>query len=446
VTLCSIHRALKRYGDGEGFLLVASAPLKTLTDTRNRIAYIDGLRGIAVGLVVLYHVWEEHSLATYHDRVPRSILGFVASQGFQGVSLFLVLSGFCLSLPFIRRYQSGVAEWFTPSTFFARRALRILPPYYAALALCVVGSKLTAHFRGPDIFGAPPSASNLLSHIALVHNLTPYSEAINPPFWSLGLEWQWYWLFPFVLLLCTHSPSLALKASLGVAVVWILILQGALSGFFYGTWSNSMPSGWGIGVAHAWRDWLPLRLFEFTCGVVAAHAVVSDWAPRTHWLIMATILPLAAVQFPPTQAALSWLSLTQPVYGLAFGSLVLLGWRSSIVSTSLSWRPLVALGVMSYSVYLIHAPLVFATWGFAPTVLRTSILLAPIAVVLSVIAGFVFHVTVERPCMQQATWQRLGLHITRPFEWMDARWRRLAVARGRTDTKTSEVHPGATAL
>jgi peptidoglycan/LPS O-acetylase OafA/YrhL len=425
--------------------VVASASPKPLIDTRNRIAYIDGLRGIAVGMVVLYHVWEEHSLATHDDRVPRSIFGFVASQGFQGVSLFLVLSGFCLSLPFIRRHGSGVAEWFTPSTFFARRALRILPPYYAALALCVVGSKLMAHFRGPDIFGAPPSAPNLLSHIALVHNLTPYSETINPPFWSLGLEWQWYWLFPFILLLCTHSPSLALKASLAVAVVWILILQGALFGFFYGTLSKSMPSGWEISVARAWGDWLPLRLFEFTCGVVAAHAVVSDWAPRTHWLITATILSLAAVQFPPTQAALSWLSLTQPVYGLAFGSLVLLGWRSSIVSTSLSWRPLVALGGISYSVYLIHAPLVFATWSFAPTALRTSVLLAPIAVVLSVVAGFAFHVTVERPCMQHTTWQRLGPRIARVFGWMDAPWRRLVVVHGPPDSPMSEVHPGATA-
>ncbi len=110
----------------------------------SRLDYVDGLRGVAIALVVLTHAWTHDpphlwNPTWYHNRMvpgPHStVFDYIANRGYQGVSLFLVLSGFCLAYPVLKRRAAGAETWFQPSHFFARRVLRILPPYYAALLL-----------------------------------------------------------------------------------------------------------------------------------------------------------------------------------------------------------------------------------------------------------------------------------------------------------------------
>lgn len=130
-----------------------------------RLAYIDGLRGLAIALVVIYHAWY-HNLGipnplTYQ---PRSIVEWTLRQGYQGVSLFLVLSGFCLAYPIVTRRAAGGPLPFTPSVFFARRILRILPPYYAAVLIFTVVARFAAHVHAPlltSLGPAPPPVTYL---------------------------------------------------------------------------------------------------------------------------------------------------------------------------------------------------------------------------------------------------------------------------------------------
>jgi peptidoglycan/LPS O-acetylase OafA/YrhL len=97
----------------------------------------------------------------------------------------------------------------------------------------------------------------------------------------------------------------------------------------------------------------------------------------------------------------------------------LLGWRSGIANAALSWRPLVRLGIVSYSVYLIHEPVVETVEVFAPPALRLSLLVMPVAIAAGVALGVVFHLTIERPCMSSATWIRLGPTLTHLCRWVD---------------------------
>lgn len=331
-----------------------------------RIDYVDGLRGVAVAMVVLHHA------VNAFIRPPGTGLGPL------GVSLFFVLSGFCLSYPVIRDGRLNLR------LFWQRRARRILPPYYVALALYApFAAAWSAARLGPlgAIGTAPISMQDFLAHVALIHNLVPdFSISIDGPFWSLGLEWQWYVFFPLLLAAYLRWPRWSLVGTLALAVVWAMI-------------------GHGLG---GWRDFmlLPGRLFEFCCGIGCAWAVVRGRAGSA-WLAAAVAAAaIAVLTLWPVE-----LSSAVPVYfavaGAGFAALVLAGHRSPILGRVLSLRPLLWLGGISYSLYLVHDPVVSLV---EQVFLQHSPVLAQVlAVAASVAFGWCFCLLVERPAI---AWSR----------------------------------------
>lgn len=380
-----------------------------------RIAYVDGLRGVAIGMVLVYHAWSYHVVNPFAYILTQSgpPLDRVISRGYEGVSLFLILSGFCLAHPLLVRRNAGEARWFQPGEFFARRCLRILPPYYVALTLYVLYGRLRAsmHWPGLSAIGRPAYSTNVLARLLLVHNVTRYRVAINPAFWSLGLEWQWYWAFPLLLALYVWSPRGALAACALAAVLWH-------AGVPNDPWSIS-------GVV---SGALPPRLFEFCCGIAAAGLIARRRVPAPALLALGVVLPLLLVEMPawPIIGALHGLAislgLAQPLYGIAFAALLLLGHRSKAVGATLSWRPLVWLGMVSYSVYLVHQPIVNAVDVLAPAGLRASPLVVPIAIACGVAIGTIFHTLIERPCTSRTARRYVVPGLTRLFRWTDAAW------------------------
>jgi peptidoglycan/LPS O-acetylase OafA/YrhL len=362
------------------------------------------MRGVAIALVVLFHTWSRHLWS-----VSLPILGpaatFVAAHGYQGVSLFLVLSGFCLSLPLWRRRRDGKQQWFVASEFFARRFLRILPPYYVALVFFTVLKLIGASHHAAALASRepPPNVTNVLTHALLIHNLTGYINSINGSFWSLGLEWQWYWLFPLLFVLSLRSRWWAMIICLALAI----------------TWHFTTGDLWGIGA-------LPARLFEFCCGIVAAYLVTNG---RTnHWWAFG-IGAVAAI------ALAEWLSIwrvdlgiDQALWGLGFMSLLLCAYGSSHLNRAMSWRPLVLLGLVSYSVYLVDDPIMASVINAAQgsrsltLVGRSPPLLLAMVLVSSIGAGVIFHFIVERPCMRRSAWLRVGPSLCYLFGWTDRIW------------------------
>jgi peptidoglycan/LPS O-acetylase OafA/YrhL len=185
----------------------------------------------------------------------------------------------------------------------------------------------------------PADVTDLLAHLLLVHNLSgEHVFRISGPFWSIALECQLYLVFP-VLLACMRRPLLPLALALA-------------SGLWMWTHAPDFPS---YEAQFAYWSSLPSLLILFVLGMLAARAVARG----------VRLGNAGAVSGFVCCAVASWLPTDGPQARLvcqccvAVGTaLVLAGGEDSLVARALQWRPLVRVGLASYTLYLTHNPLV----------------------------------------------------------------------------------------
>jgi peptidoglycan/LPS O-acetylase OafA/YrhL len=172
------------------------------------LAPLDGLRGIAIALVVWFHLWEITWLRADVHLGPLTLnFNAIPEAGFVGVDLFFFLSGFVLFSPYARALFDG-GETQTLATFAARRAFKILPSY--ALSIGVAIAFGWAHFAS-----AGDAAVQLASHAFFVHIWSNDTfGGINGVLWSLAIEVQFYVLFPAIAW-CAMRRPLSTFAALG---------------------------------------------------------------------------------------------------------------------------------------------------------------------------------------------------------------------------------------
>ncbi|MDX1931996.1 MAG: acyltransferase [Capsulimonadales bacterium] len=174
----------------------------------------DGLRGLAILLVVLLHTWEitwVNYTRLLHLPFP---VNFIPATGFLGVDLFFFLSGFCLTLPYARhRFESAPEP--TVRHFLMRRAAKILPSYWLTVAVTFF---LLPH---PNVT-ADRLPFHLLTHLLFVHNwfFETGINSIHGVFWSLAVEVQFYALFPLLIGFFRRSPWLTVAGMTAVAQCW----------------------------------------------------------------------------------------------------------------------------------------------------------------------------------------------------------------------------------
>jgi peptidoglycan/LPS O-acetylase OafA/YrhL len=157
------------------------------------IAALDGLRALAILLVLEIHLY---LLGSAHGlNVGPPIVAYFADMGFSGVYLFFVLSGFLLFLPYARSLLTN-QPWPSARLFYLRRALRILPAYYAVLATLLM---LPARPLLRPQYLVPLSLAALLFHDLNV-NAFNITFQLDSPFWTLAIEWQFYLLLPWIAL------------------------------------------------------------------------------------------------------------------------------------------------------------------------------------------------------------------------------------------------------
>lgn len=324
-----------------------------LASGKIRLEYIDGLRALALVMVLLDHCWLSCGMPWFHWW---NILG----NGYTGVNLFLTLSGFCLYWPMI----SGTTRREPTLWEFARRrAHRLLPPYYIALLL-FAGAEAVFHYTGHSWPDNPNKTLTQIGeaviwHAGMLHNLRPeYIGTIDGALWSLALEVNLYIAMP-ILVVIARKQGIISAICLAVCVT-----------LAYRFWIN-----WFAGGSPAWEMYghnialvvccsLPGRWLEFALGMWAAKLVAdghSDKSPKMPygWLAIGCILLafLLAQKFGIFNPA------SDAIDGLGFFFLILYASRHNqgagkfSVSALLRHPLAVNLGIISYSVYLIHQPL-----------------------------------------------------------------------------------------
>ena len=281
---------------------ISPAPATTAVAVASRLPGLDGLRALAVTLVVVYHLF------------PGVLVG-----GFVGVDVFFVISGFLITGLLLREKEAS-GRIHLPG-FWKRRARRLLP----ALALLVVAATGTAFVIGGDVLvglgkqvlGALTFSYNWLALAGGSSYFDDTTPELLRNLWSLAVEEQFYLLWPLVvLLLLLLRRRLRLVIVLGVAIasavaMAVLFAADDPTRVYYGTDTHSFGLAIGaflaIATTHwtqqvlAWsrasRFWLPLAGLVGFAGLIAVAILLPDDAPLVYQggLVVVALLSALAI-------------------------------------------------------------------------------------------------------------------------------------------------------
>ena len=295
---------------------------------------LDGLRALLALYVVQRHVEVFFWRVTESHAAQRLSVWTPLRYAHFAVDLFIVISGFCLFLPVAR---GGGELRGGSTTFFQRRALRILPPYYAAVGASIALLWLVGQSR--QFTGA--NSATVWHHLLLVHDaLSPF--ALNSALWSVAVECHIYLFFPLLVLSWKRAGAVATFA-------WASLLAGGLYVLLL-----RFP---------AYRVITPQYLILFLLGMLGAAIYASPrWAEmkRIPWgVIAAALIPgmMAVHHFAPPRLVDRYLGVEDVIVGLGAMALILAASRPGPLASALSVKPLVFVGKLSYSLYLIHIPI-----------------------------------------------------------------------------------------
>jgi len=352
----------------------------------HRLEYIDGVRALAALWVAAHHAIES-SVPETALRVP--VLGPVLASLFFGqfpVMVFLMLSGFCLYYPYVKRSPDQPKPFTGWRPYLVRRWVRIATPYLAIGSMCLVMAAIPALQVGRWEITGPVDAGAIASHLLFVHNLFPqYYSKIDYPMWSIGLEWQLYLVFPLLIA--------AFRRRGGVIVTAALLLVALAIRASY----RHLPPLAGSMLHEGPFSYLEI----FAAGMVAATLTARRKEVAPSWLLAGiAVAGFAAVRFGSGNGIVHDVATS----AAAFCILLLAADPNGRTNRFLSARWLVRIGVFSYSLYLVHAPVLHLLWfALRPLNLSAEATFAVLALVglpLAVVASYGFHCVFERPFMR----------------------------------------------
>jgi peptidoglycan/LPS O-acetylase OafA/YrhL len=366
-----------------------SASIAAPAQAGGRVHWLDGVRGAAATFVVIHHIW----LTAWPSDAPINPgpwwLGWLL-YGHMAVVTFIVVSGFSLALAPMR---SGGTLVGGVRRFLRRRAWRILPAYWAALALSIF---LTAAFLQPDL--GPGAIARSVGVYGLLLQDAAGSANPNGALWSIAVEWQIYFVFPLILLMARRTTLITAVT----ATAAVVILAHAAAGL-------------GGALDHI-NGLTPQFLACFAFGVLAVWIGSGDRARALRRPLAAaalgafgTFAGLALIQGSQWVVPhYFWIDL---LFGVGVASLLTLIYAGEFVRAQrvLASRALMWLGLFSYSIYLVHDPIVgtlhkfvFGPLDVSPLATFWLSIAFGLPVVLALCYGF--HLLFEAPFLRNRGW------------------------------------------
>jgi peptidoglycan/LPS O-acetylase OafA/YrhL len=403
--------------------------LSRRTTSGRYVPVIDGLRFVAILLVLVFHVslvldliLGRRTLAPPFGAIwgtsVTTLLGRAVWEMNHGVEVFFAVSGFVLSLPYVSARHRGTPKP-TLRRYYLRRVTRIEPPYLVALSLLFVMSVLAANGQG---FGHYVAGLVYL-HSAWFGQGNPY-DAVT---WSLEVEIQFYILVPLLALALSpvgqgsRKMTCVIVASLAICAQLSGLIDGAHLFGFVGNYLQFFMVGWLLGDIY-----------------------VVDWGakpPQNRWWDVVTF-----VGWPALLVGLTIGSVFQVVVApwLILG-LAVAAFCGPLTRRVLSYPWIATIGGMCYSIYLTHYPamILMRRWvapiaglPYPVALLLGALIMFPVVLLV----GAVFFVTIERPCMDpdwaRRVAERLGLSGGRSYSQPNSWHVRGSVAKPRDVSAT----------
>lgn len=376
----------------------------TLDPGPNAVPALDGLRGVAILMVVLFHGVESFDPP---DAALLPLGGFDLAtpiySGWMGVNLFFVLSGFLITWHLIRRWHES-PDRHDIRRYLLRRFLRIVPTYYVVLWIAAAG--VVPHYEiDRNLLGL-----QVAWHLALLQDYLPSS--ILGPFWSLGVEEKFYLFMPVVLYgawrITRNRWRIVLLASIALLplVIRLILYPGHAAAHpedFLRNWRNPFHLNLDSLLLGAIAAWVALRHTREPNRILAAipNHLVTAGATLVAGLMLAPLLvpDLAffrhVLMFPLTALGMAL---------ILFGSAL----KPRGSSPLLEGKLLARAGRLAYPWYLTHVLVLHWVWGEMTTRFPTLARLAPaeqlglflpVFLIASIAVALVLHFVVEKPCL-----------------------------------------------
>ncbi|MBO0778916.1 MAG: acyltransferase [Ktedonobacteraceae bacterium] len=394
----------------------------------NTIAVLDGVRAIACFFVICYHIHYLYSLNYNLLSVVGKPVAALLLSGWSGVTLFFVLSGFLLFMPYARAIL-WQEQWPSTRIFYLRRMLRILPGYYLALSILIL-------LKHPEYL-RPDHIKLLGTFLAFIMDAPATHLKINGPFWTLAVEWQYYLILPWLALVIGWfagrgtTPEQRLRRviyALIILICWgvgtryigryyftfhpqdtFLVSRAVMNKFLlitYGT-TGKYYEDFALGM-------LISAIYVYTGSAGPAHAVSKClnrysgwlWGGGIVWLLFLSV----RAAFPLFKflggglAQFNWLS--EISYSLGFGLCILaLLYGPRYLKRLLDGPAIRWMGLISYSLYIWHVPVLdFVREKVLPVLPHYAMLAYALywlcAVLVALPFCYLVYRFVEKPWMQ----------------------------------------------
>ena len=384
--------------------MTATVASPRVSTPRDRLAGLDGLRAVAVTLVVVFHLGAG-----------------VMPGGYLGVDIFFPISGFLITTLLLReRAEHGTIDVLK---FWQRRARRLLPALAVVVLVCcaaafVVGGDLLVEI-GRQVLGASTFSYNWLAIADGASYLDSTTPELFRNLWSLAVEEQFYLVWPLLVAMLWLVPSRWFRFAFVVAVavasavlMGVLAMDSASTRAYYGTDSHSFGLALGAALAIARHDWPGFAVPHTRRGRIAGGGVGL--------LAIAGLVVLAFVM--PAESPATYQGGLARVAVLSVVAIAMATVPGGLLGRGLDARPLRWIGQRSYGIYLWHWPvfvLVAGAWPAGGGSPATQWTIAGIALAVTVLAAALSYSLVELPVRRQGFRGSLGVFT---MQWRRDRW------------------------
>ncbi len=372
--------------------------------TIGHINSIDGIRGLAVLMVVFFHYYALRASFTddlFISLIQGTWLASIISHGHLGVDIFFMMTGFLLVTPWLA-YKHKDRDYPSMKKYFHRRFFRIAPAYY--LQLAILFFLLIPLIKGKALIFSDYGIENMLHHLFFTHYFTPVSSGsfgVNGALWTLSLEVQFYCVLPIIGYFLIRRFWTTIGILLLSSIVWRYISytkETIISDFYMG-----IGERWTLPIETI-QNFIGTQLFgylgHFGLGIILAYLFIRKIKIPHKLAGGIAILSLFFLFFVlKSSIDLHLYSLLIPIclFGIFY---YFIFFTEGALAKIISNKFLSYTGTISYSMYLYHFPLLII-FNSLPSSVTTRIISIFVYFIVLFIISHISYFYIELPFMSK---------------------------------------------